>query len=468
MTDKVKENVDIKTKDRYIKTKIINKNLYDIKMKNKDSEDDKEEINYAIDKISNKANLISNKGIKKYNEVGREKFYQTQNLLNEKIKDAIKEKKKSEIIQKKIVDTSKKSKNIVENASKIIKLLLKAIKELVDFIIASSWIILVFIIVISMIAFMMTSVIGIFFSNEFDENQTSLIVVMQELNTEFIQKLTSIQNAVPHNEFDISGKRAEWKDIISVFIVKYSNGDYHTELISLDDKKIKAFKDIFWSMNEITYTTEEITEEREEIDSKGKVKKIIETKTILHIQINGKSLDDTKHELSNKQLAMLDDIQKDGYIELWNQLLINSSIGNSNIVEVAISQIGEVGGEPYWSWYGFSSRVSWCACFVSWCANECGYIDSGIIPKFSACENEGITWFKTCNLWQDNSYIPNSGDIIFFDWEGDGHSDHVGIVEKVENGIVYTIEGNTTGDMVKEEKYNIGAGVIKGYGTPNY
>lgn len=451
MDIKTKKMINIKTKESYTK----------------DNSSEKEN-NYATEKVSNTINSISNKGIKEYNKIGKEKFLETNESIREKLLAREKEKVTQNVVKEQVQKSKKKSKSLSENIKKIIKQLLKAIKELMDFIIASSWIILVFIIVISMIAFMMTSVIGIFFSNEFNENQTSLRLVMQDLNNEFIQRLTTIQNEVPHDEFDISGTRAEWKDIISVFIVRFSNGDYQTELILLDEKKIKAFKDVFWSMNEITYTTEEITEEREEVDSKGKIVKIVETKTILHIQINGKNLEDIKHELSNKQLAMLNDIQKDDYIELWEQLLINTSTGNTNIVEVAISQIGEVGGEPYWSWYGFPSRVSWCACFVSWCANECGYIDSGIIPKFSACENEGITWFKTCNLWQDSSYIPKSGDIIFFDWECDGHSDHVGIVEKVENNIIYTIEGNTTGDMVKEEKYNIGTSVIKGYGTPNY
>lgn len=57
------------------------------------------------------------------------------------------------------------------------------------------------------------------------------------------------------------------------------------------------------------------------------------------------------------------------YASNWSSLIYGT--GNSDIVNVAISQIGNVGGEPYWSWYGFESRVEWCACFVSWCANEC-------------------------------------------------------------------------------------------------
>ena len=126
---------------------------------------------------------------------------------------------------------------------------------------------------------------------------------------------------------------------------------------------------------------------------------------------------------------------------MWSQVIYGSS-GNSDIVAVAQSQIGNVGGQPYWSWYGFNSRVEWCAYFVSWCANECGYIEKGIIPKFAACESEGVSCFKACGLWQEGGYIPKTGDIIFFDWadKHDDSADHVGIVEKVENGRVYTIE----------------------------
>ena len=143
------------------------------------------------------------------------------------------------------------------------------------------------------------------------------------------------------------------------------------------------------------------------------------------------------------------------------------------IVEVAASQIGNVGGEPYWSWYGFTERVEWCACFVSWCANQCGYIEADIIPKFAGCVN-GVQWFKERGQWADNSAEPIPGMIVFFDWEDecdggglDGDPDHVGIVEKVENGRVYTIEGNTS-DSCRQRSYPIGYCEILGYGIPAY
>ena len=143
-----------------------------------------------------------------------------------------------------------------------------------------------------------------------------------------------------------------------------------------------------------------------------------------------------------------------------------TSGGNQVIVEVALTQLGNEGGQPYWSWYGFDTHVDWCACFVSWCAEQCGYIDGGIIPKFSVC-SDGVSWFSGNGQWQDRSYEPSAGDIIFFDWDNDGVTDHVGIVEKCENGLVYTVEGNS-GDACKQNQYAVGSGSIYGYGVPAY
>ena len=143
--------------------------------------------------------------------------------------------------------------------------------------------------------------------------------------------------------------------------------------------------------------------------------------------------------------------------------------GNQAIVEVALTQLGNEGGQPYWSWYGFDGRVEWCACFVSWCADQCGYLESGIVPKFSLC-SDGVDWFNGNGQWQGKDYEPKAGDIIFFDWSNDGQdgdADHVGIVEKCENGVVYTVEGNS-GDACRQNSYPIGYYEILGYGCPSY
>lgn len=140
---------------------------------------------------------------------------------------------------------------------------------------------------------------------------------------------------------------------------------------------------------------------------------------------------------------------------------------SQKLVETARSQIGNVGGEPYWSWYGFETRVEWCACFVSWCVNECGYIERGAIPKFSLC-TDGVNWFRSQGQWLEGTEEPFPGMIIFFDRARNGqngNADHVGIVERVEGGKVYTIEGNS-GDECRERSYAVGYYEILGYGIP--
>lgn len=143
------------------------------------------------------------------------------------------------------------------------------------------------------------------------------------------------------------------------------------------------------------------------------------------------------------------------------------------IVNTAYSQVGQVGGRPYWSWYGFGSRVEWCACFVSWCADQCGYLEAGIIPRYSSCA-DAVSWFKSEHRWQARrtGYKPKPGDIIFFDWADDygrrdGKPNHTGIVMSFENGTVYTVEGNS-GDRVKTKSYSVNSLNILGYGTPDY
>ena len=141
--------------------------------------------------------------------------------------------------------------------------------------------------------------------------------------------------------------------------------------------------------------------------------------------------------------------------------------GSSAMAQVALSQVGNVGGMPYWSWYGYNYRVEWCGCFVSWCAAQCGLLDSGI-PKFAYCPT-AVRWFQDNGAWQGRDYTPAPGDVIFFDWlqdeRRDGTADHVGIVESVESGMVYTVEGNV-GDSCVQGQYYIGAPEILGYGVP--
>lgn len=141
--------------------------------------------------------------------------------------------------------------------------------------------------------------------------------------------------------------------------------------------------------------------------------------------------------------------------------------GNEEIVDIALSQVGNVGGRPYWSWYGFNSRVEWCATFVSWCAYKDGSLDSSV-PKFAACQTQGVPWFKNRGQWAARGDItPVAGDIIFFDWEPNASANHVGIVVGTDGTKVYTVEGNSS-DRVRTKSYPLDSPYILGYGIPNY
>ena len=138
--------------------------------------------------------------------------------------------------------------------------------------------------------------------------------------------------------------------------------------------------------------------------------------------------------------------------------------GNPELVELAKRQVGNVGGQPYWSWYGFNSRVEWCACFVSWCYGQMGLSE----PRFAACQSQGILWFQSHGQWGARGYDNLApGDAIFFDWDLDGSADHVGIVIGTDGSRVYTVEGNS-GDACKIRSYDVNYECIKGYGLMNW
>jgi len=146
------------------------------------------------------------------------------------------------------------------------------------------------------------------------------------------------------------------------------------------------------------------------------------------------------------------------------EFINGSRPGNPQLVELAKSQVGNVGGQPYWSWYGFDSRVEWCACFVSWCYGQSGRTE----PRFAGCQSQGVPWFQSHGQWGARGYENIApGDAIFFDWDLDGSADHVGIVVGTDGSRVYTVEGNS-GDACKIKSYDLNYQSIKGYGLMNW
>ncbi len=212
---------------------------------------------------------------------------------------------------------------------------------------------------------------------------------------------------------EMSGSRAVWKEVLAVYAVKTTTDpDAAQEVATMDDSKKQLLKDIFWQMNEISSSTSTQTETIIETsdDGNGNIveTEVTVTRTYLYITVSHKTAEEMANQFSfhEDQREQMAELLADENSSLWSQVLYGITGGDGEIVTVALSQVGNTGGAPYWSWYGFDSRVEWCACFVSWCANECGYIDAGVIPKFAACASQGVPWFKERGLWQDNSYEP--------------------------------------------------------------
>ena len=357
-----------------------------------------------------------------------------------------------------------------------IKAIIAAIEKLIAAIAAGGWVAVVVIVVICLIALIVGSCFGIFFSSE-DKNDGSQTMreVVVEINQDYQNKLDTIKADNPYDELEMSGSRAVWPEVLSVYAVKTTTDpDNPQEVATVTEEKKQLLSDIFWAMNDISYRTKTDTE-TEIIESDDGHGNILEerkevTKTTLYITVSHKTADQMSDQYrfnadQDEQLEELLNVDN----SMWMAVLYGVYGSDDMIVQVALSQIGNVGGEPYWSWYGFGSRVEWCACFVSWCADQCGYIDTGVIPKYAGCDN-GMDWFKERGQWADNSVEPSPGMIIFFDWAyngQDGTADHTGIVERVENGIVYTVEGNTS-DSCAERHYAVGHSEILGYGMPAY
>lgn len=358
-----------------------------------------------------------------------------------------------------------------------VKAIIAATKALIAAIAAGGWIAVLIIVVICLIGMIIGSCFGIFFSGEDSGIGQTMQTAVQEINTDYQENLDEIKASHSYDVLEMSGSRAVWKEVLAVYAVKTTTDpDNAQEVATMDDEKLELLKDIFWQMNEISSSTSTQTETVIETSDDGNGN-IVETETTvtqtyLYITVSHKTAEEMADQFgfNEDQREQMAELLADENNSLWSQVLYGITGGDGEIVTVALSQVGNVGGEPYWSWYGFGGRVEWCACFVSWCANECGYIEAGVIPKFAACTSQGVPWFQERGLWQDNSYEPRPGDIIFFDWDDggqDGQSDHVGIVEKVENGRVYTVEGNS-GDSVRQSSYPIGYYEIYGYGTPAY
>lgn len=358
-----------------------------------------------------------------------------------------------------------RAKSVAKGVSAAAKAAAGAARSLGSLLLAGGGAALAVVLLVCLAGLVVGSAFGIFFSGEDSGSGQTIHTAIRAINQEYEDRLEGVRASHPHDALEMSGARAAWKEVLAVYAVKTTTDADGADVASVDEKKIQHLSEVFWEMNQIAASVEARTETTE-----GEEGEAVEVETtVLVVTVSHKTAWEMAELLhfDQNQREQLRGLLSEEYDGLWNELLYGIAGGSGDLVAVALSQVGQVGGEPYWSWYGFGSRVEWCACFVSWCAGQCGLLENGVIPKFASC-GAGVNWFQSRGQWLDGSATPEPGMVIFFKWYGSDSliADHVGIVERVENGRVYTIEGNSD-NMVRQNSYPVGYGEIKGYGVVN-
>lgn len=237
-----------------------------------------------------------------------------------------------------------------------VKAIIAGTKALVAAIAAGGWVAVVVIIIICLIALICGSVFGIFFSGEDSGTGQTMQTAVREINTDYDNQLESIKIETPHDVLEMSGSRAVWKEVLAVYSVKVNTDPNNPqEVATIDDGKKRLLKNIFWKMNSISSRTESKIETviTETDDGHGN---IVETETTvtqayLYITVSHKTAEEMANEygFGADQRKMLAELLADENNSMWSAVLYGIGTGDGEIVTVALSHVGNVGGQPYWS-----------------------------------------------------------------------------------------------------------------------
>ena len=239
--------------------------------------------------------------------------------------------------------TIQATKVAIKTTIAIIKAIIAATKALVSAIIAGGWVAVVVIVVICLIAMICSSVFGIFFANEKKDGEMTVNSVMAELNTEFSKEIEKKKGQHPNADYDIKYARANWRDVIAVYTVMISNGDYKVDVMTMDNNRAKILKKVFWDMNEFNEVVDKRQEKVKVPDGRGGEREIEVIKETLHLTVRVKSIEEisNQYNLNQAQREQLNELMNEKYARNWSSIIYGG--GNSDIVKVAISQIGNIG-----------------------------------------------------------------------------------------------------------------------------
>lgn len=365
---KDKTNKDIKTLDKgKIITEKIKDNIVDVKEKTETSKEDNTN-EYGANKINSASNIVAQESVYSFKKISRGSIDETKdNIKKAKIKvKAFKEKQLAKKASKSVGKSSKTaiktSKEVSKNAKKVakesmkasqravkmaretarktaqgikvavkttissIKAIIAGTKALIAALIAGGSVAMIVIIVICLVGLLVGSIFGIFFSGEkTSKNGITMKEVIAECNQEFSNKLQTIQDENPHDEYVLDGSMATWKDVLLVYSVKQSNGKNEQEVITVDNKKKESLKQIFWDMNSLSLEvkTEKVTEQGVNTDE---MPTEVE-KQVLHIKITSKTAEQMKNEyhFNNAQIKQFDELNSPQYASLWSGIVYGIS-----------------------------------------------------------------------------------------------------------------------------------------------
>ncbi|MDR1821193.1 MAG: CHAP domain-containing protein [Oscillospiraceae bacterium] len=339
------------------------------------------------------------------------------------------------------------------------------------------------------------------FTGNDSDDTAALQTAVQEINADYNTKISELRNeAGDYDAYELRGGAVAWKDVLAVYLVlqesAYDNpGDdeFAPKDVFFGEDSKATLSEIFWEMNKISHTLSEKTvkkevpvlneEGRQIRDADGNpvttIVEVTEVTLVITVWHEDAMSYAFTHGFTIEQRLRLAELLSPDYGELWRMVLYGFGGGAGDIVAVALAQVGNTGG-TYWTWYGYGYAVNWCVIFVSWCANACGYIDSDVLSKQQNA-NAAAAWFIERGQWHvsgyenPGGYEPKPGDIIFYDWDRSNSDpyEHVAIVERYEDGRVYTVGGNqgssdAAGNHVTQGSIGINDARIRGYGVPAY
>ncbi|WP_285946471.1 NlpC/P60 family protein [Thomasclavelia cocleata] len=290
-------------------------------------------------------------------------------------------KKSAEAAKKSFEKSAKTMKEVAKHTKKIVKGIIEGAKAVVNAIIAGGWLSVVIIIILCLVGALASSFYGIFFSTETSESGMNISTVIQEINSDYDNRIDELKASGSYDSVEINGSKSNWKDVLSIYAVKTTTDPNNPmEIATFDDTKKSILSNIFWNMNSIDSKTETRTETKETTSTDENGEEVVTTEEVtikvLIITINGKTANETAADYSfnKKQKEYLAELMDESNDKLWASIIFGFSGSNSDI-DIGSLDFGNetvsdiqrklVAVATNSEKYGISARSGYCEAWVA-------------------------------------------------------------------------------------------------------